>query len=112
MHEYEEHPTQKPEALLTRIILASTNPGDTVLDPFAGTFTTCAVAEKLGRSSIGIEQAWDYVKIGLRRVGIASEVDGEALVPPNKTWKTSAGRKKMQKGGQELSLSFEPHISE
>ena len=49
------YPTQKPEALVERIILASTNPGDVVLDPFAGSGTTCAVAEKLGRKRIGMD---------------------------------------------------------
>ena len=49
MDEYENHPTQKPEALLKRIILASSNPGDIVLDPFAGSFTTGAVAVASGR---------------------------------------------------------------
>lgn len=55
MDEYENHPTQKPEALLERIIKASSNENDLVLDPFGGSFTTCAVSKKLGRNSIGIE---------------------------------------------------------
>ena len=49
------HPTQKPEALLHRLLLASTNPGDLVLDPFFGTGTTGAVARRLGRRWLGIE---------------------------------------------------------
>lgn len=69
MPEYVEHPTQKPEALLERIIKASSNPGDVVLDPFAGSFTTCAVAQRLGRQYIGIELNQDYVDIGLNRLG-------------------------------------------
>ncbi|GAA5819127.1 MAG: adenine-specific DNA-methyltransferase [Methanobrevibacter sp. CfCl-M3] len=52
MEEYENHPTQKPEALLERIILASSNENDIVLDPFGGSFTTSAVAQRLGRRSI------------------------------------------------------------
>ena len=72
MEEYEQHPTQKPVALLERIVRASSNPGDLVLDPFAGTFTTSFVAKKLGRQSIGIEIEEDYVKIGLRRLQIAA----------------------------------------
>lgn len=68
MTEYEKHPTQKPTVLLERVIRASSNPGDLVLDPFAGTFTTSFVAKKLGRQSIGIEIEEDYVKIGLRRL--------------------------------------------
>ncbi len=84
MQEYEEHPTQKPEALLERIIKASSNPNDTVLDPFAGTFTTCAVAQRLNRKSVGIEIQEQYAKIGLRRLGIATEYKGELLEPPAK----------------------------
>ena len=87
MPEYEEHPTQKPEALLSRIISASSNPDDLVLDPFAGTFTTCAVAKRLRRNSIGIERELDYVKIGLRRLEICDELDGEPLRPIKKTTK-------------------------
>lgn len=79
MPEYEEHPTQKPMALLERIIRASSNGGDTVLDPFAGTFTAGAVAQRLGRRSIGIEISEAYVKIGLRRLGIATTYNGETL---------------------------------
>ncbi len=79
MDEYENHPTQKPEALLERIILASSNPGDTVLDPFSGTFTTSFVAKKLGRQSIGIEIDEDYMKIGLRRLQIMTAYKGKEL---------------------------------
>ena len=79
MEEYEEHPTQKPVALLERIVRASSNPGDVVLDPFAGTFTTSFVAKKLGRQSIGIEIEEDYVKIGLRRLQIMAHYKGEEL---------------------------------
>lgn len=79
MDEYENHPTQKPTALLERIIKASTNPGDIVLDPFSGTFTTSYVAKKLGRRSIGIEINEDFTKIGLRRVQEQKEVNGEKL---------------------------------
>ncbi len=86
MPEYEEHPTQKPEALLERIVRASSNLGDLVLDPFAGTFTTCAVAQRLGRRSIGIELQLDYVKIGLRRLGIQFNLNGEPLRPPRKNY--------------------------
>lgn len=79
MEEYENHPTQKPTALLERIIKASSNMWDIVLDPFSGTFTTSFVAKKLGRKSIGIELQEDYIKIGLRRVAIQSEFRGEFL---------------------------------
>jgi modification methylase len=62
------HPTQKPEALLYRILLASTNPGDVVLDPFFGTGTTGAVAKKLHREWIGIEREVSYIEIARRRI--------------------------------------------
>lgn len=86
MEEYEEHPTQKPEALLERIIRASSNAGDLVLDPFAGTFTTCAVAKRLERRSIGIESQLDFIKIGLRRLQIADSFNGEPLKRSKKTY--------------------------
>jgi site-specific DNA-methyltransferase (adenine-specific) len=79
MDEYEEHPTQKPIALLERIVTASSNPGDVILDPFSGTFTTSCVAKELGRRSIGIEIVEDYVKIGLRRLQIQTHYEGEEL---------------------------------
>jgi len=79
MDEYENHPTQKPIALLERIIKASSNVCDTVLDPFSGTFTTSFVAKQLNRKSIGIELQEDYVKIGLRRLQLADEYKGEKL---------------------------------
>ena len=84
MHEYEDHPTQKPESLLERIILASSNPGDVVLDPFSGTFTTSAVAKRLHRKTIGIDFIKDYIKIGLRRCDIQCVLDGEPLLPVEK----------------------------
>jgi site-specific DNA-methyltransferase (adenine-specific) len=79
MDEYENHPSQKPEALLERIILASSDKGDIVLDPFSGSFTTSAVAVRLGRKAIGIDINPDYFKIGIRRTGIAGEYNGEQL---------------------------------
>jgi site-specific DNA-methyltransferase (adenine-specific) len=97
MPEYEDHPSQKPESLLERIVSASSDPGDVVLDPFSGTFTTSAVANRMGRVNIGIERAEEYVKIGLRRLKIQSHLDGEPLLPPNKRYirkngKQAAGR--------------------
>lgn len=91
MPEYEDHPTQKPEALLKRIILASSNPNDLVLDPFGGTFTTCTVAQELGRRSVGIERDLEYVKIGLRRCRIANEFDGKPLKALEKSYERRNG---------------------
>lgn len=87
MDEYENHPTQKPTALLNRIIRASSNEGDVVLDPFSGTFTTSFVAQSLNRRSIGIELQEEYVKIGLRRLSLATSYDGEILHSIDKTFK-------------------------
>lgn len=65
---YGYHPTQKPEALLERIIMACSNPGDTVLDPFSGSGTTCYVAKKLNRRFIGIEKEKEYFNISKKRI--------------------------------------------
>lgn len=86
MPEYEDHPSQKPEALLERIIKASSNPGDLVLDPFSGTFSTCAVSQKLNRKSIGIEMQELYYRIGLRRLGISNEYNGTDILPLDKSF--------------------------
>ena len=86
MDEYENHPTQKPFALLERVIKASSNEGDLVLDVFAGTFTTSFVAKQLNRRSIGIELQEEYVKIGLRRLELETEFKGEKLEKPIRTF--------------------------
>ena len=79
MDEYENHPTQKPEALMERIVRASSNPGDVILDPFSGSFTTSAVGTRLGRICVGIDLNEEYYEIGLRRTGIAQERNGRCL---------------------------------
>ena len=89
MDEYEEHPSQKPESLIERIIKASSNSGDVVLDPFAGTFTTAAVAQKLGRKSISVEREEKYIPIGLRRLGLAESFQGRPISAPVKTFSRS-----------------------
>lgn len=62
------HPTQKPESLLYRVLMASTKPGDVILDPFSGSGTTAAMARKLGRHFIGIEQDETYARVARERV--------------------------------------------
>ncbi|MDO1581344.1 site-specific DNA-methyltransferase [Rhizobium oryzicola] len=62
------HPTQKPEALLARVIMASTKPGDIILDPFFGSGTTGAVAKRLGRNFVGIEREQDYIDAASARI--------------------------------------------
>jgi modification methylase len=73
------HPTQKPEALLYRILLACTKPGDVVLDPFFGTGTTGAVARRLGRKWIGIERERSYVKVAQERIAATLPLDESAM---------------------------------
>jgi modification methylase len=84
------HPTQKPESLLYRVLLACTNPGDVVLDPFFGTGTTGAVARRLGRQWIGIEREARYVKVALERIAAALPLDESAM-------KTMASRRTQPK---------------
>ena len=73
------HPTQKPEALLHRVILSTTNPGDVVLDPFFGTGTTGAVAKKLGRRFVGCERDATYAAHARRRLARIEAGQGAAL---------------------------------
>jgi len=76
---HKAHPTQKPEALLYRILLACTKPGDVVLDPFFGTGTTGAVARRLGRRWIGIEREKAYVKVARERINSTLPLDESAM---------------------------------
>ncbi|WP_062203081.1 site-specific DNA-methyltransferase [Aureimonas sp. AU12] len=73
------HPTQKPEALLARVILSSTKPGDTILDPFFGTGTTGAVAKRLGRNFVGIERQDDYIEAATDRILSVEPLDASIL---------------------------------
>jgi len=76
------HPTQKPEALLARVLMSSTNPGDVVLDPFFGTGTTGAVAKKLGRHFIGIERDPIYAQAARKRIAAVTPVDPASFAEP------------------------------
>jgi modification methylase len=76
---HKAHPTQKPEALLYRVLLACTNKGDVVLDPFFGTGTTGAVARRLGRHWIGIERENRYVEVAKARIAAALPLDESAM---------------------------------
>src|ERR687897_2232924 len=73
------HPTQKPEALLARILLASTKPGDIVLDPFFGSGTTGAVAKRLGRHFVGIEREQDYIDAANERIAAVTPMEDADL---------------------------------
>lgn len=73
------HPTQKPEALLHRVLMASTRPGDVVLDPFFGTGTTGAVAKKLGRNFIGIEREDSYIAHATKRIEAIDTLEANVI---------------------------------
>jgi modification methylase len=73
------HPTQKPEALLARILLSSSKPGDVILDPFFGTGTTGAVAKALGRQFIGLERDTGYAAAAERRIAAVTPLPAEAF---------------------------------
>src|SRR5215467_10227297 len=75
------HPTQKPQTLLARVILASSRPDDLVLDPFCGTGTTGAVAKRLGRRFIGIERERDYAAAAQARIAAAAPLPAPSLAP-------------------------------
>ena len=96
MDEYENHPTQKPIALLERIIKASSNKGDLILDPFSGTFTTSFVAKQHGRRSVGIEIEEEYVKIGLRRLEVTSEYNGQMLKKERRSFESPIDKRQVR----------------
>jgi modification methylase len=73
------HPTQKPEALIARVLLAASKPGDVVLDPFFGSGTTGAVAKKLGRHFVGVERERAYAAAALQRIAAVEPLPAEAV---------------------------------
>ncbi|HKJ39044.1 MAG TPA: site-specific DNA-methyltransferase [Anaerolineales bacterium] len=73
------HSTQKPEGLLYRVVMSSTNVGDVILDPFFGSGTTGAVAKMLGRNWIGIERDKKYIKVAQKRINAVTDADAEAV---------------------------------
>ena len=73
MPENTNHPTQKPEKLIAKLILASSNKGDVVFDPFLGSGTTAVTAKKLGRKFVGIEKEKEYVALSLKRLALADK---------------------------------------
>jgi modification methylase len=76
------HPTQKPEALLQRVLLSASNPGDLVLDPFFGTGTTGAVAKRLGRHFLGIERDPVYASAAAERIAMVEPLSSDLLIQP------------------------------
>lgn len=107
MDEYENHPSQKPEGLLQRIILASSNIDDIVLDPFGGSFSTTAVAIKNDRKAISTDINYDYFKIGLRRSKLLTEYKGEILAPDReRKTKNKSKKSRIEKEYEEIAMDL------
>ena len=116
MPENTDHPTQKPEKLIAKLILASSKEGDIVFDPFLGSGTTSVVAKKLGRHYIGIEQQLEYCCIAEKRLDIADSDENiqgysggyfwerNTLAEQNKPQKNSGQKKSLPKQSSESSL--------
>ena len=97
MPENTDHPTQKPEKLLAKVILASTNPGDHVLDPFAGSGTTAVVAKKLGRRFTMIEADEQHCLAALKRLEMAEVDDSIQGYEDGVFWERNSGPKVRRK---------------
>ena len=92
MPENTDHPTQKSEKLLAKLILASSNTGDMVFDPFAGSGTSCVAAAKLGRRYLGMEMERDYALLALRRLVLARENDSIQGYSEGVFWPRNSGK--------------------
>lgn len=99
MPENTDHPTQKPEKLLAKLILASTNENDLILDPFAGSGTTAVVAKKLGRRSIAIESDEQYCLIAAKRLIMADNDPSIQGLADGVFWERNAKRSSAGKRG-------------
>ena len=94
MPENTDHPTQKPEKLLAKIILASTNPGDLILDPFAGSGTTAVVAKKLGRRFVAIESDENHCLLAAKRLEMADDDNAIQGFDDGVFWERNSKQKK------------------
>lgn len=93
MPENTDHPTQKPEKLIAKLILASSNPGDLILDPFLGVGTTSCVAKKLGRQYIGIELQEEFAITAQKRLNAADNDSRIQGYHDGVFWERNSGRK-------------------
>ncbi|MFN0277828.1 MAG: DNA-methyltransferase [Pyrinomonadaceae bacterium] len=93
MPENTDHPTQKPEKLLAKIILASTNKGDLILDPFAGSGTTAVTAKKLGRDFVAIESDEKYCLLAQKRLELAEKDTSIQGFSDGVFWERNSGKK-------------------
>lgn len=101
MPENTEHPTQKPEKLLAKLILASSDEGDVVFDPFLGSGTTAVVAKKLGRGFIGIEREPDYAAVSQKRLDLAKLGDPIQGYQNGVFWGRNTGTSQLKLSGEE-----------
>ena len=92
MPENTDHPTQKPEKLVAKIILSSTRPGDAVFDPFAGSGTTAVVAKKLGRRFVAIESDEEYCMLAAKRLELAQHDRSIQGYSGDVFWERNSGR--------------------
>ena len=92
MPENTDHPTQKPEKLLAKIILASTNPGDLILDPFAGSGTTAVTAKKLGRNFVAIDSDENYCLLAQKRLEMSQNHRAIQGYTDGVFWERNSGR--------------------
>ncbi len=108
MPENTDHPTQKPEKLVAKLILASTNENDVVFDPFLGSGTTAVVSRKLNRNFFGIELEEEYVMLALKRLALALEDTSIQGYSDGVFWErnTLADQKKIKNNGEEHQQSF------
>ncbi len=100
MPENTDHPTQKPEKLMAKIILASSNPGDVVLDPFLGSGTTSVVAKKLGRRYVGIEIDETYSCLAEKRLHLAESNPAIQGYEDGVFWERNTLGERRGKGGK------------
>lgn len=98
MPENTDHPTQKPEKLLAKIILASTNEGDIVLDPFLGSGTTSVAAKKLGRHFVGIEKDENYCCLAEKRLAMAEKTPAIQGYTDGVFWERNTHEKQVSRG--------------
>ncbi len=97
MPENTDHPTQKPEKLLAKIILASTNKGDLILDPFAGSGTTAVVGKKLGRNFVAVESDEEYCLLAMKRLEMAEKDDTIQGYSGGVFWERNTGQNHLRK---------------
>lgn len=111
MPENTDHPTQKPEKLVAKLVLASSNPGDIVLDPFLGSGTTSVVAKKLGRKYIGIEAEEAYCCLAEKRLDLADQDPSIQGYQDGVFWERNSLSDQRRNGANRTDLSASPQLN-